>query len=111
MERFVVGDIVVVAFPFTDLSSTRKRPALVLSNLEGDDIVLCEITSVIRKDSYATLLENKDLQSGKLKTNSVIRPNRLLTLDRSKINYKLGKINDLKLQEVLGKIKIIFKIK
>lgn len=51
MERFVAGDIVVVSFPFTDLSSSRKRPALVLANLEGDDIILCEITSKIRKDA------------------------------------------------------------
>ena len=66
MERFVAGDIVVVAFPFTDLSSARRRPALVLTNLEGDDVIICEITSVMRKDSYVVSLENKDLESGKL---------------------------------------------
>ena len=111
MEKFVAGDIVVVPFPFTDLSSARKRPALALSNLEGDDIIICEITSVMRKDSYVVSLENKDLESGKLKTNSIIRPNRILTIDKSKINYKFGKIKDSKLQEVMGKIKIVFRLK
>src|SRR3989344_7812639 len=110
MERFVVGDIVVVPFPFTDLSSTRKRPALVLPNLEDDDIVICEITSVMRKDAYVVPLENKDLESGKLRTDSIIRPNRILTIAKNKINYKFGKIKDSKLQEVLEKIKIIFKL-
>ena len=57
MERFVAGDIIVVSFPFTDLSSSRKRPALILANLEGDDIVICEITSVMRKDLYVVQLE------------------------------------------------------
>src|SRR3990167_6414311 len=111
MERFVAGDIIVVSFPFTDLSSTRKRPALVLSNVEGEDVIMCEITSVMRKDAYVITLENKDLESGKLKNKSIIRPNRLLTLHINKINYKFGKVKDLKLQEVLEKIKILFKLK
>ena len=111
MERFVTGDIIVVPFPFTDTFLTRKRPALVLANLEGDDIVICEITSVMRKDIYVVPLENKDLESGKLKTNSIIRPNRILTMNKEKINYKFGKIKDSKLQEVLEKIKIIFKLR
>lgn len=110
MERFVVGDIVVVPFPFTDLSSTRKRPALVLSTLQGDDIVICEITSIMREDPYSVKLENNDLMSGRLKTISTIRPNRILTIHPSKINYKFGKIKDPKLREVLDKIKFIFKL-
>ena len=103
MERFVEGDIVVVPFPFTDLSDSRKRPALVLSNLEGDDIIICEITSIIRTDSYVVSLENNDLESGKLKTKSIIRPNRIVTIDKKKINYKFGKVKDSKFQEVLEK--------
>ncbi len=111
MERFVAGDIVVVAFPFTDLSNNRRRPALVLANLEGDDNIICEITSITRKDLYVVSLENEDLESGKLKTSSIIRPNRLLTLHKSKINYKFGRIKDSKLKEVMEKVKIIFKLK
>ena len=111
MERFVAGDIIVVPFPFTDLSNSRKRPALVLSNLEGNDIIICEITSVIRKDNYVVQLENKDLELGKLRTKSIIRLNRIVTLHKSKISYKFGKINDSKLQEVLKKVKIVFNLK
>ena len=111
MERFVAGDIVVVSFPFTDLSNSRRRPALVLSNLEGDDIVICEITSVMRSDAYVISLDNRDLESGKLKTNSIIRPNRIVTIHKNKISYKFGKIKNSKLQEVLGKVKIVFNLK
>ncbi len=111
MERFVAGEIVVVPFPFTDLSDSRRRPALVLSNLEGDDIVICEITSVMRKDNYVVQLENKDLESGKLQIKSIIRPNRILTIHKSKIVYKFGKVKDSKLQEVLEKVKIVFNLK
>lgn len=110
MERFVAGDIIVISFPFSDLSSARKRPALVLSTLEGEDIILCEITSKIKKDNYFVSLENKDLDSGELKIKSIIRPNRLLTIHKNKINYKFGKIREQKLKEVMEKVKIIFRI-
>ena len=39
------GDVVVVPFPFSDLTQAKRRPALVLSVLEGDDLILCQITS------------------------------------------------------------------
>ena len=111
MERFVTGEIFVISFPFTDLVLARKRPALVLSNIEGEDIIICEITSRIRKDSYVVPLKNKDLEFGNLKIKSIIRPNRLLTIHQSKINYKFGKIKNSKLLEVLEKIKMIFDLK
>lgn len=110
MERLVAGDIVVVPFPFTDFSSSRKRPALVLSNTDENDIIICEITSRLRKDKYFVSLDNIDLESGKLRVKSIIRPNRILTIQKNKINYKLGKIKSSKLNEVSEKIKLIFNI-
>jgi len=41
MGRFVKGDVVVVPFPFSDLAMSKRRPALVIANLAGDDLVLC----------------------------------------------------------------------
>mgnify|MGYP002279930870 CR=1 FL=1 len=89
---------------------TRKRPAMVLAKLQGDDIILCEITSRIRNDPYVISLNNTDLESGKLKVRSIVRPNRLLTINKNKINYKFGKVKERKLQEVMIKLKEIFKI-
>ena len=45
MARFVSGEVVVVPFPFTDLSSVKVRPALVLASLSRGDVILCQITS------------------------------------------------------------------
>ena len=43
MGRFMKGDVAVIPFPFSDLSDSKKRPALILAELDGDDIILCQI--------------------------------------------------------------------
>ncbi|MCX6680662.1 MAG: hypothetical protein NTX42_09920 [Methanothrix sp.] len=53
MEKFVKGDVVVVPFPFSDLTEAKRRPALVLAELDGDDRILCQITSQQFRDRYA----------------------------------------------------------
>ena len=45
MEKFVKGEVVVVPFPFTDLSAAKRRPAIIIANLKGDDLILAQITS------------------------------------------------------------------
>lgn len=100
MEGFVKGDVVVLPFPFTNLRNSKKRPALVVSSLKGDDIILCQITSKARYDRYAVALRNQDLKSGTLNIESVIRPNRLFTADSSLILYKLGTLKRSKTKEV-----------
>ena len=51
MARFVKGDVVVVPFPFSDLSQSKRRPALVITELTGNDLILCQITSQSISDS------------------------------------------------------------
>ena len=51
------GDVVVLPFPFSDLSQSKRRPALVITELLGNDIILCQITSKKISDRYAILLE------------------------------------------------------
>jgi len=79
MERLVKGDVVVLPFPFSDLSQSKKRPAFVVAPLQGDDVILCQITTVVHSDLYSILLEEKDFVTGSLKQPSYIRPNRLFT--------------------------------
>ena len=104
MAKFVKGDIVVVPFPFSDLSANKKRPALVLADLAGDDIVLCQITSQNTRDTYAIALTDTDMINGSLKQMSYIRPNRIFTADKNIILYKIGSLNATKAQSVRDKI-------
>lgn len=104
MERFVKGDVVVVPFPFSDLSGFKRRPALVAATISGDDTILCLITSKDRKDAYSVKLEESDFMQGKLPLTSVIRPNRLFGAEKSIISYKIGVIKETKAREVEEKL-------
>jgi mRNA interferase MazF len=92
MGRFVKGDVVVVPFPFSDLSLSKRRPAMVLAVLEGDDLILCQITSQTVRDNYSLELMDSDFDSGSLHKPSNIRPNRLFTADRHIVLYKTGSL-------------------
>lgn len=104
MARFVKGEVVVVPFPFSDLSQAKRRPALVVAALTGDDLILCQITSQTIKDTYALPLNDSDFSDGGLKLPSNIRPNRLFTADTRIILYRVGKLGANKIDQVINKI-------
>ena len=104
MGKFVKGEVVVVPFPFSDLSASKKRPALVVAALTGDDVILCQITSKTISDSYGVPLANTDFKTGTLHQDSNIRPNRLFTADSNIILYRAGVLTPSKIKEVVAKI-------
>ena len=104
MAKFVKGDVVVVPFPFSDLSQAKRRPALIISKLEGDDLILCQITSQSIKDIYAISLSDIDFETGSLKQISNVRPNRIFTVDSHIVLYKVGNLKIEKLKEIIEKI-------
>lgn len=109
MEKFVKGDVVVLPFPFSDLSVAKNRPSLVVATLQGDDLILCQITSQSRNDENAILLKEVDFAEGKLVLNSFIRVARLFTADYSIIQSKIGHLKENKIKEVEEKICNIFR--
>jgi len=109
MAKFVKGDIVVIPFPFSDLSQSKRRPALVLTVLQGNDLILCQITSKSIKDNYAIPVDQNDFASGSLNQESNIRPNRLFTADNQIVLYRIGNIKRIKLDQVIKKIVEIIK--
>jgi mRNA interferase MazF len=110
MGRFVKGEVVVLPFPFSDLSGSKLRPALVLADLSGDDIILCQITSQMSpKDSHAIALDIKDFQKGALKVPSNIRPNRIFTADKNIIQKSVGIVNSAMFEKVIDAIVALLK--
>ena len=103
MARFIKGDIVVVPFPFSDLTHAKRRPALVLADLEGDDLILCQITSQRVRDKYAIDLDDEDFETGALRQKSNVRPNRLFTADQRIILRRVGHLRREKINEIIEK--------
>jgi mRNA interferase MazF len=108
MGKPLVGEVVVLPFPQTNLQSGKRRPALVVANLTGDDLILCQITSQSRSDGHSVPLAVADFERGRLAVDSFIRPNRLFTVEQSVILYAAGKVKDAKLREVRAKIRDLF---
>lgn len=108
MGKPLVGEVVVLPFPQTNLQSGKRRPALVVADLTGDDLILCQITSQSRSDGYSVPLAVADFERGRLAVNSFIRPNRLFTVEQSVILYAAGKVKDSKLKEARAKIRELF---
>ena len=107
MGQFIKGDIVVIPFPFTDLSGSKKRPAFVVADLPGDDIIVCQITSRHSSDNLALPLEAFDFKVGALPVDSYIRPNKIFTADKKLIHAKAGQLSDAKINEIIKAVMAI----
>ena len=108
MGKFVKGDIVVVPFPFSDLSMSKRRPALVLVDLKGADLILCQITSQSIRDDMAISIDLTDIDNGALNTVSNARPNKLFTADENIVLYQIGRLKNDKLSVVISKVVDMF---
>ena len=108
MGKPLVGEVVVVPFPQTNLQSGKRRPALVVADLPGDDLILCQITSQSRNDGQSMSLAVADFEKGQLTMESFIRPQRLFTVEQSVILYTVGEVKAAKLQDVKARIRQLF---
>lgn len=100
MGLFARGDIVLVRFPFSDLRGAKLRPALVVAQVDYDDLLLAQITSKNRGDRHAVELAPDDFESGNLRMLSYVRPGRMVTVEPALATRKLGTITEAKRLEV-----------
>ena len=100
------GDIVLIPVPFTDLSSTKRRPVIVVSNdgynRQRHDIVVVAMTSNPSAGRYAFTISSSDLERGKLNRPGQIRVDKLYTLSQSIIVKTFGRVNAATLDRIRG---------
>ncbi|KKR79684.1 MAG: hypothetical protein UU24_C0004G0022 [Candidatus Nomurabacteria bacterium GW2011_GWA2_40_9] len=106
------GKIVLVPFPFTDLSGQKVRPALVLhSNKKNDDFIACFISSNKKDNSGLYDLKVKADKDNNLKLDSVIKVSKIATLEKEIALGEIGSLDAKIMKEIDSKLKSIFQIK
>ena len=97
-------DIILIKFPFSDLSGAKVRPALVISNNQYNtknlDTVVLAMTSNLFKSEYKVIVESKDLDNGSLPVKSAIRVDKPFSVLQSKVLKIQGKLNITKFKAV-----------
>ena len=94
------GSVVLVPFPFSDLSKSKLRPAVVLAEVGRGDRILCQITSNPYGDAQAVVIAQTDFKSGMLRLQSYARPSKLFTANEGLIISIEGTLKPEKLNEI-----------
>jgi mRNA interferase MazF len=108
MVKPVAGEIVVIPFSRKDPAAEKHRPALVIADLPGADLIVCQITSRSHWDAFAVPLDNSDCERGHLDQPGFIRPQRLFTVEQHVILRSIGKVTSEKFDEVFKKTRALF---
>jgi mRNA interferase MazF len=106
MVKPVAGEIVVIPFPRAD--SGKHRPALVIADLPGADLILCQITSRAHHDGFSVPLDKSDCEWGEIGQPCFIRPQRLFTVEQHIILHSVGKVTAEKFDEVMKRAREFF---
>lgn len=104
-----VGLVVLVRFPFSDLSSSKLRPAVVLADAGRGDWVLCQITSNPYADPCAIEIADADFSDGALLRISYARPGKLFTANESLVERSAGTLSPVKTNSILNGVVALFR--
>jgi mRNA interferase MazF len=96
-----IGDVVLISFPYSDLSQAKRRPALIIADVGMGDFVICQITSMSYADRLAIPLLERDFAEGGLKRESFVRIGMLFTANVSIIIGVAGRLKSVKVSELL----------
>lgn len=96
--------VVLVRFPFSDLSETKLRPAVVLAGAGRGDSILCQVTSKPYGDARAIQLEDASFAEGSLRITSYARPGKLFTANRDLIVGRVGSLEPEAFRKVVESV-------
>lgn len=101
--------VVLVWFPFSDLSQSKLRPAVVLADAGRDDSILCQVTSIPYGDPQAVELAAESFAEGSLDRVSYARPGKLFTAHRSLMAAQAGILQSDKFNQVVDAVVTILR--
>ena len=102
------ADIILIPFPFTDLTGNKLRPAIVLIEI-GQDLTICFITTQLKWEEQ-TDIELLPTKYNGIKKPSLIRLSKIATVDKSLAVGKLGELQKNKMEELNSKLKRLLQL-
>lgn len=99
----------LVPYPFTDLTGSKLRPAVVLAALDRGDLMLCQLTSNPYADPRAIRIDAADLMEGELTVTSYARPGKLFTGNARLVRRRLAAVGAVKFEELTDAIVALLK--
>jgi mRNA interferase MazF len=90
----IAGDVVLIRFPFSDLSGAKLRPVVVVAVAGPEEFIACQITSKRIGDRRAIELTGKTFAQGGLRVDSYVRPWKLFTSDRKAVVKRVARLHD-----------------
>ena len=104
MERLVRGDIIVIEFPYSNLKNSKRRPVLILKIPKGEDIVVLQITKSSYEKQLEVVIKKEDFRQGNLKKESRIRIDKIASIDKSLVKYKIGSLKQEKFNQIIDEV-------
>ncbi len=98
------GKVVLVPFPFSDLSQSKLRPAVVVADAGRGDWILCQITSRPYGDPRSVRLSEDSFDQGGLRIESYVRPGKLFTANQALIVGDVGLLKEAAFNEIISAV-------
>jgi len=98
------GSVVLVPFPFSDLSDSKLRPAVVLASVDRNDWILCQITSKSYSDPRSVEILDSSFSAGSLHLISYARPGKLFTAHASLFRREVGILRQAALDTIVNAV-------
>ncbi|MEK6856622.1 MAG: type II toxin-antitoxin system PemK/MazF family toxin [Nanoarchaeota archaeon] len=105
-------DVVLISYPFSNFEGKKVRPALVVSNeffnKKSADCIMVPLTTVIKDEPYSLIIDNKNMDSGKLIKASRVRVDKIFAVEKNLVKIKIGTINNETLEKIKSEILKMF---
>ena len=109
---FQQKELVLLPYPFSDQTGSKIRPAIIVSNdnfnRRCEDCVMIPLTTIMKEEPFSLVINQDNLESGKLLKQSRIRLDKIFTVKKTLIIMKIGRINDKTLEKIRSYINKIF---